>query len=115
MSQQMEFDETRSEQQGPSFRGYESGYRDPFVESYGQKVSSHQADKRPSAKQPLTLAIVSLCVLLLTSLGAMSFLTDSGHSITLPAIVLICIIIALFSLATIAVNAFFNDYGGHSK
>ncbi len=115
MSQQMEFDEIRSERQKSSFHGYESGYRDPFVESSGQKVSPHQADKRPSAKQRLTLAIVSLCVLLLTSLGAMSFLTDSGHSITLPAIVLICILVALFSLTTIAVNAFFNEYGDRSK
>ena len=115
MSQQMEFDETRSEQPRPSFHGYESGYRDPFVESSGQKVSPHQADTRPSAKQRLTLAIFSLCVLLLTSLGAMSFLTDSGHSITLPAIVLISIIIGLFSLTTMAVNAFFNNYGDRSK
>jgi hypothetical protein len=115
MSQQMEFDETRSEQQRPAFHGYESGYRDPFAESYGQKVSPHQADKKPSAKQRLTLAIVSLCVLLLTSLGAMGFLTDGGHSITLPAIILLTIIIGLFSFATIAVNAFFNEYGDHAK
>lgn len=115
MSQQMEFDEARSERQSSSFHGYESGYRDPFVESYGQKLSSHQTDKRPSAKQRLTLAVVSLCVLLLTSLGAIGFLTDGGHSITLPAIVLLCIIVALFSLTTIAVNAFFNEYGDHSK
>src|SRR5215469_14474661 len=110
MSQQMEFDETGNERQRPSFHGYESGYRDPFVEASAQKVSPHQAEKRPSAKQRLTLAIVSLCVLLLTSLGAMGFLTDGGHSITVPAIVLICILVALFSLATIAVNAFFNEY-----
>ncbi len=45
----------------------------------------------------------------------MSFLTDGGHSITLPAIVLICILVALFSLTTIAVNAFFNEYGDRSK
>ena len=115
MAHQMEFDETSSERQRPSFHGYESGYRDPFVESYGQKVSPLQADKRPSAKQRLTLAVVSLCVLLLTSLGAIGFLTDGGHSITLPAIVLLCIIVALFSLTTIAVNAFFNEYGDHSK
>ncbi len=35
MAQQMEFDETRSEQQRPSFHEYESGYFDPFVESSG--------------------------------------------------------------------------------
>jgi hypothetical protein len=107
MAQQMEFDETSSERQRPSFHGYESGYRDPFVESSGQKVSPHQADKAPSAKQRLTLAIVSLCVLLLMSLGAMGFLTNGGHSITVPTIVLLCIIIGLFCLTTALVNVVF--------
>lgn len=115
MSQQMEFDETKSERQRPSFYDYESGYREPFVEASGQKISPHQAEKLPSAKQRLTLAIVSLCLLLLASLGAMGFLTDGGHSITFPATILLCIIIALFCLTTIAVNAFFNGYGDHPK
>lgn len=104
MAQQMEFDETRSEQQRPSFHEYESGYFDPFVESSGQKVSPHQADKGPSAKQRLTLAIVSLCVLLLVTLGAMGFLTNGGHLITVPAIVTLCIIVGLFCFTTIFVN-----------
>ena len=113
MSQQMdmEFDETRSERQRPSFDSYESGYRDPLVESHGQKVSPHEANKGPSAKHRLTLAIVSLCVLLLMSIGAMGFLTDGGHSITLPVTVLLCIIIGLFCLTTMVVNAVFNK--GH--
>jgi hypothetical protein len=115
MSQQMDFDETSSERQRPSFHGYESGYRDPFVEVSGQKVSPRQAEKGPSARQRLTPAIVSLCLLLLTSLGTMGFLTDGGRSITLPAIILICIIIAFFCLTTIAINAFFNGYGDYSK
>jgi len=107
MAQQMEFDETRSEQQRPSYHGYESDFRDPFVESSGQKVSPQQPDKVPSAKQRLTLAIVSLCVLLLISLGAMGFLTNGGHFITLSTIVLLCIIVGLFCLTTIIVNAVF--------
>jgi hypothetical protein len=115
MSQQMEFDETANERQRSSFHGYESGYRDPFVESYGQKVSPEQTDKRPSARQRLTLAIVSLVILFLSSIAAMGFLTDGGHVITLPTTVLLCIIIALFSLATMAINAFFNGYGDRSK
>jgi ACR3 family arsenite efflux pump ArsB len=115
MSQQMEFDEVRSEQRGSSFHEYESGYRDPFVEAAGQKVSLHQAEKGPSAKQRFTLAIVSLCVLLFTSLVAIGFLTNGGHSITTPAIILLCIIIALFCFTTMAVNAFFNGYGDRSK
>ena len=115
MSQQMEFDETRTERQRPSFNDYESGYRDPFVEASGQKISPHQAEKGPSATQRLTLAIVSLCLLLLTSLGAIGFLTDGGRSITFPAIILLCIIVAFFSLTTVAINAFFNGYGDHPK
>lgn len=107
MAQQMECDETSSERQSPSFHEYDSGYRDPFVESSGQKVSPQQADKTPSAKQRLVLAIVSLCVLLFLSLGAMGFLTNGGHVITVPAIVLLCIIIGLFCLTTIIVNAVF--------
>jgi hypothetical protein len=107
MAQQMEFDETSSEQQRLSFHEYESGYRDPFVESSGQKVSPHQADKAPSAKQRLALAIVSLCVLLLMSLGAMGFITNGGHVITVTTIVLLCIIIGLFCLTTAFVNVVF--------
>jgi hypothetical protein len=107
MAQQMEFDETSSERQRPSFHEYETGYRDPFVESSGQKVSPHQFDKTPSAKQRLTLAIVSLCVLLLMSLAAMGFITNGGHTITFPGIVLLCIIIGLFCVTTALVNVVF--------
>jgi hypothetical protein len=45
IAQQMEFDEAGSEGQRSSFHGYESGYSDPFVESFEQKVSPQQADK----------------------------------------------------------------------
>ena len=107
MAQQMEFDETSSERQSPSFHEYDSGYRDPFVESTGQKVSPHHADKAPSAKQRLALAIVSLCVLLFMSIGAMGFITNGGRSITVPAIVLLCIIIGLFCVTTALVNFVF--------
>jgi hypothetical protein len=108
MSQQMEFDETKRERQRALFDDYESGYHDPLIEAYGQKASSHEADKRPSAKQRLALAIVSLCVLLLMSLIAMGFLTNGGHVITLPVIGLLCIIIGLFCLTTMVVNTVFN-------
>lgn len=104
MSQQMEFDETRSEQQKPSFHEYESGYFDPFVESSGQKVSPHQVEKGLSAKQRLTLAIVSLGILLLVTIGAMGFLTNGGRLITVPAIVTLCIIVGLFCFTTIFIN-----------
>ncbi len=107
MAQQMEFDETRSEQQRPSFHEYESGYHDPFVEASGQKASPHHADKRPSARQRLVLAIVSLCILFLMSFGAMGFLTNGGNTITEPAIVLLCILVGLFCFTTIFVNFIF--------
>jgi hypothetical protein len=107
MAQQMEFDNTSSEQRRSSFQEYESGYRDPFVESYGQKVSPQQVDKAASPRQRLLLAIISLVVLLLMSLGAIGFLTNGGHSITAPVIILLSIIVALFCLTTILVNAIF--------
>ena len=107
MSQQMEFDETRSEQQRPSFHEYDAGYHDPFVELSEQKVSPHHADKAPSAKQRLTLAIVSLCLLFLMSFVALGFLTDGGKVITGSAILLLCVIIGAFCFTTIFVNYVF--------
>jgi hypothetical protein len=41
------------------------------------------------------------------AIGAMRFFTNGGHVITLPAIVLPCIIIGLFCLTAIIVNAIF--------
>jgi hypothetical protein len=67
MAQQMEFDELSSAGQRPAFHPYDTGYHDPFDDASGQKASSQQAAQAPSARQRLTLAIVSSGVLLLLS------------------------------------------------
>ena len=65
MSQQMNFEETNRQQQASSFEGYEAGYRDPFVNTFGaQKVSGQPVGRGASAGQRLALAIVSICVLI---------------------------------------------------
>ena len=107
MVQQMEFDELSSAGQRPAFHPYDTDFQDPFGGAPGQKASSQPAAQAPSAGQRLTLAIASLGVLLLLSLGAMGFFTNGGHVITFPATVLLCTIIGLFCLTTIIVNAIF--------
>ncbi len=39
MSQRMDYNEPGEQQQNPPFDTYQSGYRDPFAQSYGQKDS----------------------------------------------------------------------------
>ena len=66
MSQQhMNFDEVNRQQQTPQFDNYESGYRDPFMNTFGaQKISAQPLGRGASAGQRLALAIVSICVLI---------------------------------------------------
>lgn len=61
MSQRMEFDEPGDQQQNPAFDNYQSGYREPFASTFGQKIP--MGSHTPSAGQRLALAIVSLCLL----------------------------------------------------
>ena len=65
MSQQMEYEEGRGEQQAPPFNNYQSGYQqDPFMGSYGQKLSSPvDIPRGASVGQRLALAIVSIVML----------------------------------------------------
>ena len=64
MSQRMDYDEPEGQRQAPPFDSYQSGYRDPFANSYGQKIPSGLSGSHsPSAGQRLALAIVSLCLL----------------------------------------------------
>lgn len=64
MSQRMDYDEPGGQQQVPPFDSYQSGYRDPFANSYGQKIPSGLGSSHtPSAGQRLALAIVSLAML----------------------------------------------------
>ncbi|MHB8598632.1 MAG: hypothetical protein ACYDER_17680 [Ktedonobacteraceae bacterium] len=105
MSQRMDYDEPGEQQQNPPFNNYQSGYRDPFAHSYGQKIPTGLSGSHaPSAGQRLALAIVSLCllvplisVIIPVSVGAGSFAFVGG----LIAIGVICITI-------IAVNFVFN-------
>lgn len=61
MSQRMDYDEPEGQQQGSTFDSYQSGYRDPFASTFGQKIPT--GSHTPSAGQRLALAIVSLCLL----------------------------------------------------
>lgn len=101
MSQRMDYDEP-GEQQNSSFDSYQSGYREPFASTFGQKIPT--VSHTPSAGQRLALAIVSLCllvplisVIIPVSVSAGPFAFVGG----LIAIGVICITI-------IAVNFVFN-------
>lgn len=64
MSQRMDYDEPDGQQQVPPFDSYQSGYRDPFASSFGQKIPAGSSGIRTAtAGQRLALAIVSLCLL----------------------------------------------------
>ena len=103
MSQRMDYDEPDGQQQVPPFDSYQSGYRDPFASSYGQKIPSGFSGRHtPSAGQRLALAIVSIAILVPlisvivpVSVGAGAFFGG------LIAIGVICVTI-------IAVNYVFN-------
>ncbi|HVB20644.1 MAG TPA: hypothetical protein VNG51_01685 [Ktedonobacteraceae bacterium] len=105
MSQRMDYDEPGGQQQVPPFDSYQSGYKDPFASSFGQKIPSGRSGSHtPSASQRLALAIVSLCllvplisVIIPVTISAGSFAFIGG----LIAIGAICITI-------IAVNFLFN-------
>jgi hypothetical protein len=79
MSQQMNFEETNRQQQASSFEGYEAGYRDPFVNTFGaQKVSGQPLGRGASAGQRLALAIVSICILIPLSGIILGVFASSG-------------------------------------
>lgn len=61
MSQRMEYDEPGDQRQSAAFDSYQSGYREPFASTFGQKIPT--GSHTPSAGQRLALAIVSLCLL----------------------------------------------------
>ena len=61
MSQRMDYNEPGEQQQNPPFDTYQSGYREPFASTFGQKIPT--GSHSPSAGQRLALAIVSLCLL----------------------------------------------------
>lgn len=105
MSQQMNYEEGRSEQQAPPFNNYQSGYsQDPFMGSYGQKIST-PADSSSGASvgQRMALAIVSI-VMLVPLTGIVLGITGSQGSIFelvggLIALGLICLTIMVVNIA----------------
>jgi hypothetical protein len=107
--QQMNFDETNRQRQEPPIENYETGYRDPFINSYGgglklspQGSGSNSSDS--SLRVRMILAIVSIVMLVPISgivLGIASGTGPFGLIGGLIALGLICITI-------IAVNIAFN-------
>ena len=105
MSQQMNYEEGRSERQAPPFNNYQSGYsQDPFIGSYGQKISTPaDAPRGPSFGQRLALAIVSICMLVPLT-GIILGITGSQNSLLalvggLIALGVICLTIMVVNIA----------------
>jgi hypothetical protein len=105
MSQQMDYEEGRSERQAPPHNSYQSGYsQDPFMGSYGQKISTPvDASRGASVGQRMALAIVSICMLVpLTAI--ILGITGSQNSVLtliggLIALGLICLTIMVVNIA----------------
>jgi hypothetical protein len=105
MSQQMDYEEGRGEQQAPPFNNYQSGYQqDPFIGSYGQKLSAPVDTSRgASVGQRLALAIVSICMLVPLT-GIVLGITGSQDSVLtliggLIALGVICVTIMVVNIA----------------
>jgi hypothetical protein len=105
MSQQMDYEEGKAEQQAPPFNNYQSGYQqDPFMGSYGQKLSSPMDVPRgASVGQRLALAIVSI-VMLVPLTGIILGITGSKDSVLtliggLIALGVICVTIMVVNIA----------------
>ena len=115
MSQQMHYDEAGRERQRPEFdnsydAGYQSGYRDPFMGSSGQKLSMPvmpASDKMASAGQRLALAIVSVIMLV----GVSAITLTSGNS---PGGLVGLIGLAIVSFVILGINIVFNTTHGGS-
>ena len=103
MSQRMDYDEPGGQQQGTTFDSYQSGYREPFSSTFGQKIPT--GSSTASAGQRLALAIVSLC--LLPAFAAIIF----GISVPLLGVFGLVgglIGLGLVCITIIAVNFVFN-------
>jgi hypothetical protein len=105
MSQQMNYEEGRGEQQAPPFNNYQSGYQqDPFMGSYGQKLSTPVDTSRgASVGQRLALAIVSICMLVPLSGIVLGTTASQDNPLTLigglAALGVICITIMVVNIA----------------
>lgn len=107
MSQQnMEFEEPIGQQQAPPFDNYQTGYRDPFAASYGQKIPTSPSSGVASAGQRLTLAMVSLVILL--PLSSILFGTILGTVGGFMGLMGALIGLGVICVTIIAVNFTFN-------
>jgi hypothetical protein len=105
MSQQMEFNEAnQQQQQEPPFDSYQSGYHDPFMNSYtpGLKLSSYSSGA--SSKQRLALAIVSVCLLVPISAIVLGISTAGGSI----GLFLGFITLGVLGLIILGINLAFN-------
>ncbi len=105
MSQQMNYEEGKSEREAPPFNNYQSGYsQDPFMGSYGQKISfAPDASRSASVGQRLALAIVSI-VMLVPLTGIVLGITGSQDNLLalvggLIALGVICLTIMVVNIA----------------
>ena|SRR5579859_3195782 len=105
--QQMNFDETNRQRQEPPLDNYETGYRDPFMNSYGGglKLSpqgSGSSSSESSLRMRMTLAIVSVVMLVPISgivLGIANGAGPFGLVDGLIALGLICLTIMIVNIA----------------
>jgi hypothetical protein len=107
MSQQMEFNEANQQQQQEApFDSYQSGYHDPFMNSYtpGLKLSSYSNGSGTSSKQRLALAIVSVCLLVPISAIVLGISTAGGPF----GLILGFIALGVLGLIILGINLAFN-------
>jgi hypothetical protein len=109
MSQQMDFNEAnrqqQQQQQEPPFDNYQSGYHDPFMNSYtpGLKLSSSSTGG-VSSKQRLALAIVSVCLLVPISAIVLGISTVGGPW----GLIMGFIALGVIGLIILGINLAFN-------
>ncbi|HEU0000515.1 MAG TPA: hypothetical protein VFQ36_06430 [Ktedonobacteraceae bacterium] len=120
MSQQhMEFDESQRERPGASYTGYEGvpPYNNYSSNTYGQKLSGHEASRGPTAAQRLALAIVSfvlwIALFLIIAAIMSSYIPPfgpGGYAQSISGILFPFLIIGflIFSAIVILVNVLFN-------
>ena len=120
MSQQhMEFDESQRERPGASYTAYEGvpPYNSYSNNTYGQKLSGHEASKIPTAAQRLALAIVSFVLWIALFLIIAAIMSSyappfgpGGYAQSISGILFPFLIIGflIFSAIVILVNVLFN-------
>lgn len=107
MSQQMHYDEAGQERQ--QYGGYQSGYRDPFAGSPGQKLSFPDINASSGGVSPgqrLALAIVS--VVMLVPLAGIIFGITLGGPGGFFGLVAALIGLGLICVTIMVINYVFN-------